>query len=73
MCPLISRFCFFFFFVLYLNASSVSDSHWACVASLQLPEVVLIKDEDSDSNDTFEEGEWKPLVHMSSRPPVQLI
>lgn len=26
---------------------------------LQLPEVVLIKDEDSDSNDTFEDGEWK--------------
>lgn len=26
---------------------------------LQLPDVVLIKDEDSDSNDAFEEGEWE--------------
>lgn len=26
---------------------------------LQLPDVVLIKDEDSDSNDTFDEGESK--------------
>lgn len=25
----------------------------------QLPDVVLIKDEDSDGGETFEEGEWK--------------
>lgn len=27
------------------------------MTSLQLPDVVLIKDEDSDSNDSFEEGQ----------------
>ena len=35
---------------------------------LQLPEVVLIKDEDSDSNDTFEDGECEPRVPQPESP-----